>query len=343
MADNIFEISVDEHSYRMVLPHWETDYIQGVLASTHQPYELEMLRAMAAMLKPGELVLDIGANIGNHSMYLSAVAGCRVFAFEPNVELYKAFVESVENNGLVGLITVHQKGIGAASGKAHFANHTPDNLGGQSLTVDGSEASDITVVSLDSFGINDTVRAVKVDVEGMELEVLRGARQLLSRDKPHLFVEAQTEHDFDMLEGVLVCLGYVYWKTYNATPTHLFIHKDELAQSDMINRYFEIARDLYKFRAVKSEIEQKLSDANKKYRNANERIEELKEKLNSANEKYREFTKHAREVSDRLNKEVSILRVEILSLKKQCLPVLSINGSHPERDIGLDFSLPEER
>ena len=336
VADNVFEISVDDHSYRMALPHWETDYIQGRLANTHEPYELEMLRAMAAVLKPGELVLDVGANIGNHSMYLAVVAECRVCAFEPNLELSRAFNESVMLNDLGGLITVHPEGVGVGPTMAHFANHMPDNLGGQSLTVDGSEESDITVIALDSLVLKDKVRAIKIDVEGMEQEVLEGARQLISRDKPNLFIEAQTESDFELLHEVVVELGYVYWDTFNATPTHWFIHKDEFGENAIIDHYFEKGRDSYKLRLAMREVQKRLNEANEKYRNANERIDELKGKLNAANEKYKSLTAQSLSVRDQLKAENEKLRGELRTCESR---LQSENPSSGKWAGGFDFSV----
>jgi len=90
----LHRILVDGLDYQIALPHRETDYIQGKIAREGAPYELTMLRAMADRLSPGDLVLDIGANIGNHSLYLAA-AGFTVHAFEPNASLCEALNQSV--------------------------------------------------------------------------------------------------------------------------------------------------------------------------------------------------------------------------------------------------------
>ena len=76
-------ITTGTSTYQVVVPHYETDYIQGLLMSDGTPYEAGMLAAMAEVVGEGDLVLDIGANIGNHTLFLAAAQGCRVEAFEP--------------------------------------------------------------------------------------------------------------------------------------------------------------------------------------------------------------------------------------------------------------------
>lgn len=339
MTDHIFTVISQNQRYQMVLPNWETDYIQGLLAKDGEPYEHSMLQAMKAQLAADDLVLDVGANIGNHSLYLAKVAGCRVIAFEPNAELCEPFLQSIGLNALENHITLQRTGVGEAVGKAHFANYLPHNLGGQSLTVDDSEKSEIPIISLDSLNLKVKVRAIKVDVEGMELAVLKGSRELIARDMPILFVEAQTEADFEALQSVVVELGYVYWDTFNATPTHWFIHKDELGENAIIDHYFEKGRDSYKLRLDKREIQQRLNEANIKYRSANERIDELKEKLSAANEKYKIATAQGANTRDKLNAEIEQLRSKLTDYESKLKVNVALGSSEPTGVF--DFSVDE--
>lgn len=344
MKDPTFPINVGEKQYFMVLPDWEKDYIQGMLAEKATPYEFAMLQAMASCLCEGDLVLDVGANIGNHTLYLAAVAGLKVVAFEPNPELCVPFRKAITLNDLDDRVTLHEVGVGATEGKANFSEIKPDNLGGQSLVLDDSDVSEVSVINLDSLDIEDKVRAIKIDVEGMELSVLKGAATLISRDKPYLFIEAQTESDFDALHEVVVDLGYVYWDTFNATPTHWFIHSAELGQDAIVDHYFQKGRDSYKLRLAKRDLQKRLNEANMKYRSANERINELKDRLNEANAKYKEATGQAAQSRERMRAEIASLKAELDECKAKVSRVsVPNNEAHPERALGLDFSLPEEQ
>ena len=164
-------------SYEILLPDPD-DHIQKSILRTGEPYELEMLRDMRMRLAPGDLVLDIGANVGNHTLYLAAIADARVIAFEPNVHLAEGIAVSAARNALDGQIKVRAFAVGAAAGHATFARLTPENLGAQALALG---AGWIEVMPLDALGIEGPVRALKIDVEGMEIDVLAGA---VESDRP---------------------------------------------------------------------------------------------------------------------------------------------------------------
>jgi FkbM family methyltransferase len=229
----IAQIDVDGHRYVMQLPDAGTDYIQTKIGSERQPYEREMLEDMCARLAPGDLVLDVGANVGNHAMYLAVVGGCRVEAFEPNTRLCDAIAASAALNGIAERVRVHRTGVGQVAATASFQTELPDNLGAQRLSLGQGE---IPVVPLDSLGIEGPVKAIKIDVEGMEGEVLRGGQALIERDRPMIYVECQREPDFRRVARWLERRSYGLWDTFNATPTHLFLPCEALTQDQRLNR-----------------------------------------------------------------------------------------------------------
>lgn len=286
------QLSLDGASYSICLPDAETDYIQGNIAKDKKPYELEMLRDMAARLQPGDLVLDVGANIGNHTLYLASVSAATVHAFEPNEHLCHALAQSVELNGLGGMVSIHQVGVAAVEGHARFAHLDPANLGAQSLEEVKDDASAvIELVVLDHIEWPNIVRLIKVDVEGMEFDVLKGAQRLICRDKPVLYVESQTAEDFELLCNHLKSLGYLYCTTFNATPTHVFQHESTLSITNDISDFLvEKANQLYIFKAASAELRGRLHDCNLKYRDASERLKLLAEQRDEAARKYREAT-----------------------------------------------------
>jgi len=218
--DDEFEVSSGGTIYRLTLPQHATDYIQKKVATSGSPYEEEMLTAMRGRLHSGDLVLDIGANVGNHTIYLAAVAKCRVVAFEPNRALTEALERSVVLNGLTDEVTVHSVAVGRLASKGKFAVLDEANLGGQSVAVE--DDGDFDVITLDSFPLPGRVAAIKIDVEGMEPDVLAGAHGLIERDKPLVYVECIDLSSFDETVEWARAAGYYYLATYNATPTHLF-------------------------------------------------------------------------------------------------------------------------
>ena len=185
-----------EIEYELCVPHADQDYIQHFLQSEGRPYELQMLRDMASRLSAGDLVLDVGAHVGNHTFYLANAVQARIEAFEPNTELADAMEATIEHSGLQDLVTVHAVGVGREAGTARFKAEVPDNLGAQELeTGEGG----IPVVTLDACAFEGTVRLLKIDVEGMELEVLEGESLLLAKDRPLLYIECRDEETFQQL------------------------------------------------------------------------------------------------------------------------------------------------
>jgi FkbM family methyltransferase len=219
--------------YWMHLPQAGTDYIQKKIADTNEPYEREMLEEMAGRLSPDDLVVDVGANVGNHTLFLAAIAGCRVVALEPNRQLTDAIRASARFNGLDERVQVLCLGAGAASGPASLKADNPSNLGAQRLVLGSGE---VEVRPLDHLGLDAPVRAIKIDVEGMELDVLQGAERLIERDRPLLYVECINDVAFRKLQRWLEPRHYMCWETFNATPTHLFMPQERVTVDERLTR-----------------------------------------------------------------------------------------------------------
>jgi FkbM family methyltransferase len=266
--------------YEIVLPDADEDYIQKSILNSGAPYELAMLRDMRVRLTPGDLVLDIGANVGNHTLYLAVLARARVIAFEPNVGLTAALEASVARNGLGDAIDVRTMGLGRAAGAAEFARAMPDNLGAQSLAL-GKGA--IEVATLDSLGIEGPVRMIKIDVEGMEVDVLEGAGVLIGRDRPLLYIESHDEAAFREVSHWIQKHGYAYWETFNATPTHLFLPAEQISLDRRIENLAarEVAQE-YRLHAQLRRSRKAQADAAARSAAAEEEADRLKADLGAA-------------------------------------------------------------
>lgn len=159
-------------------------------------YEMAALRKL---LRPGDWVLDIGANVGHYAVACSRLVGPqgRVVAFEPvpdtfallcsncmaiddrNITLFNAAAsDRTASRGMS--IPMYATGL-RRSTEAHFSGD--------------EETHDVWVYSMavDDLSWPSRVALVKIDTEGHEMTVLRGMTRILSRDRPHLIVEASTE------------------------------------------------------------------------------------------------------------------------------------------------------
>jgi FkbM family methyltransferase len=161
---------------------------------------------LPTFVRRGQTVLDVGANIGYYTLLLSRLVGPRgrVFAFEPNPVALAKLREHVELNRarnveVAAVALGERRGHGLFRfdpGEAAAAGGGPPNFGGWSLAGGGAGGGNVAVTfeTADGFarerGIG-RVHFLKLDVEGLELEVLRGAGEILHRHRPLCLIEFQ--------------------------------------------------------------------------------------------------------------------------------------------------------
>jgi FkbM family methyltransferase len=150
--------------------------------------ELTVQRALAALLVPGSVCFDVGANVGFYTILAARLVGPegRVVAFEPHPENVKALERNVAANGLANVVVV-PKAVSSRSGAARLTH-------GDRATArlhDGP-GHDVRTIALDEFVDEHAAlvpAVVKIDVEGHELDVLEGARRTLGSARPALLCE----------------------------------------------------------------------------------------------------------------------------------------------------------
>jgi FkbM family methyltransferase len=164
-------------------------------------YEPWLSRQILSHIRPGVTFVDVGALFG----YYSIVCGPRLrpggrgFAFEPNPTAYKNLIWSLYFNGIgvpnnpeSALIKAHPVGCSNERGRMCI-NSSPETIGGGRVTTptDDPSATIVEVVDLDGFLPPDiTIDVMKIDVEGHELMVFEGMRNILRRSKQiKLFME----------------------------------------------------------------------------------------------------------------------------------------------------------
>jgi FkbM family methyltransferase len=155
-------------------------------------YEPYMLDVFLKYLNPGMTFVDIGANIGQHSLFASSVVGetGSVHSFEPVPSLYRQIHDSVHVNGWEDRVHVHPYALGEEEKQEQF--FVSANAGGSSLVNDDETKEILTVevkrgdVALSSI---EKIDMIKIDVEGYEYEVLKGIRTTLITHRPIVVFE----------------------------------------------------------------------------------------------------------------------------------------------------------
>src|SRR5262249_52608763 len=144
---------------------------------------------------PGGTVVEVGANIGAHTVALARAVGPsgRVIAIEPQPEVHRMLCENIALNSLAQ-VTALSCGCGAAPGTAYIPDYDyryRGNFG--NVVLQGSPQQNATVAvevqTLDALVPEGPLALLKVDVEGMEAEVVQGGASLIGARRPALYVE----------------------------------------------------------------------------------------------------------------------------------------------------------
>jgi len=179
------------------------------------------IRALVAAIGPGDAAADVGANKGAYLPWLSRAAGPegRVVAFEPQPDLAAYLVRACGAAGLSN-VAVEAKGVSEKGGALRL--HVPGAAGpSPGATFETSVAAqsagrdvEVPVVALDDAfaGEGRRISALKIDVEGHELAVLRGARGILDRHAPTVVVESEGRHVGEA--GLAAVLGFFAERGY---------------------------------------------------------------------------------------------------------------------------------
>lgn len=176
----------------------------------YNPDETEFIIKLAEKAGKDKLVLDIGANIGAIAQALE-FSGFTVEAFEPQPEVFGLLQENVKGK-CHNLALAHRSGV-TVMPKLRYDER--NNFGGVVLGTASraNGAIQVKVETLDSFGY-DNVGLMKVDVEGFEEQVLRGAVETIARCSPVLYLEDDRVEKRESLHGFLRELGY-RWEPHN--------------------------------------------------------------------------------------------------------------------------------
>ncbi len=193
------------------------DGVQGEHAHgrLYEPEELALLERHFA----GGLVVDVGANVGNHCLALALLERTSgVIAFEPNPQAFALLQFNVAINGMEGRIQTHRLALSDQVGEATLRQPN-SNLGGSSLEASmptmrgGVVAEHRCRLVRGSDWLPDPVALIKIDVEGHELSCLRGLLPVLERDRPLLFVEVMRRNE-EAVQKLLQPLGYSVAETF---------------------------------------------------------------------------------------------------------------------------------
>jgi FkbM family methyltransferase len=184
----------------LAVSHGMTGATGNIYCGLHEFVEMAFL---LHLLRSGDLFLDIGANIGSYTILASKVCGARSIAFEPDPTTVAALRRNVALNGVENLVAVEQIALGAETGQIAFTV----GLGttNRIATFNDHNVRTVLIKRADDLRTSQEAVLAKLDVEGYEDQVFRGASRMLSSRS---LLAVQSESQGPEIEAVLHSFGF---------------------------------------------------------------------------------------------------------------------------------------
>ena len=176
---------------------------------------LEDKEKVKKYIKPGDTVIDVGGNLGFFVLILNEIIGNegRIFSFEPSMRLKARLEKTIKINNIQN-VTIVNLALGESEGSTTL-HYNPKQSGLSSIVSDfesGSLSEEIRITTLDKFSenISDRVSFIKIDTEGYEPQVLKGAKELIKRDNPTIYIELGGDYQNSSAEALKILKEFNY-------------------------------------------------------------------------------------------------------------------------------------
>lgn len=167
-------------------------------------HEFVDMMTLLHFLRPGDLFVDAGANVGSYTLLASGVCRAHTAAFEPDPSTSIHLQRNVSLNGLERLVTIHETALGSASGEVEFT--VGRDCTNQVAPFRTSDTQLVKMERLDDVLASANPRMIKMDLEGHEENAILGARELLGCQSLKVL---QAETVSDLAEDLLATHGFI--------------------------------------------------------------------------------------------------------------------------------------
>lgn len=317
----------------LIIEGYEGDYVFETIRKNNDFYEKAILEKWTPHLKDSKSMLDIGANLGNHTLYWATqIPESRIYSFEPYLPTFERLMNNVRQNQLQN-VKLFNKGVGKKKAFAYVAHIDEKNMGATALEYDTDGDGEIEIVDIDSLVrekvIAEAVDFVKIDTEGFEIDVLEGMEFLLKEMLPDLWIEVGKD-TYCAIMDKLGQLDYVLSDIEGANL--LFLSKKRHPQissidtRDILEKMFHYLQRTNDYYGLYSTVKEKYEIASDNYETAKkwnnnlkikcDSIEEKNEKILQNNAELKEEINGLKEKIERANGEIVCLNNEISELQQ---------------------------
>lgn len=186
IKNDIMTFLYEDEIIKFYLPYVTSDELQKSILLSGTFYDVLNLESYRKYISKNAVGVDAGTNIGNHTVFFSKICKCqKIYSFEPQKTMIDILKKNLQLN-MITDVTLFNAALGKECGKAELSAFLPGNFG--ATVFHPSDTGNIDLVSLDSLELNQ-LDFLKIDVEGGQLELLKGAAKTLQKFSPVIFIE----------------------------------------------------------------------------------------------------------------------------------------------------------
>lgn len=213
------------------------DYIENKIRFRKMFFEDDLLEYLAVRGPRGGVFIDIGANIGNHSVYFGKFLADYIISIEPHPKLLPILKRNLDVNRIIEYsIIPYAVGAKSSAGYMSLRQGYEKNIGGSHVSIieensKNTDSDSIIVTTIDNIieSLENKLKSkqisfIKIDIEGMELEALKGATNLLEKHHPQLAIELISLESLSAVKAFLKNFGYIDVGKFCSAPTYHFIN-----------------------------------------------------------------------------------------------------------------------
>lgn len=192
-------------------------------------YEVDLLEAVGLLVARGQWAIDVGANIGNHSLFFARVLDCSVISIEPFPVASGLLRHNIAINKIEHRVRIIDAAASCAAGTLIL--EAPSHNIGMAHVVDSGPAESGLPVRCDrldrlleecALDRKAVIGLIKIDVEGHEHAAISGALETIKKHRPVLIVEIAGAQEVSRIDAMLSPIGYTRFGPWCATPTWIY-------------------------------------------------------------------------------------------------------------------------
>jgi len=171
-------------------------------------------------IKKGGKYIDIGASIGNHTIFLAEIMkGKEIYSFEPLLSSFNHLIENVELNNFKN-VKCFNYALGEDSGRVSMQNINENQIGMTQVV----KGNDVELKKIDDFDFFENYDYIKIDVEHYNKEVLNGAKETFTKGIGIISIEAETNEQLKEVDEIMKTYKYIreLGTKLNSTPTYIY-------------------------------------------------------------------------------------------------------------------------